>query len=105
MKHEINTLTGLDAYVLSHGHYDHSGGFEELFRRAPAAKVYARKEALDVYLSAAGEMHEIRVPQNVAFRQEGIEQIYTGHCTGTPGYEKLNAVFHRIFPDLCFFRQ
>lgn len=45
------SLTDLDAYILSHGHYDHSGGFEELFRRAPAAKVYARREALDVYLS------------------------------------------------------
>ncbi|MCD8363426.1 MAG: MBL fold metallo-hydrolase [Lachnospiraceae bacterium] len=64
------SLTDLDAYILSHGHYDHSGGFEELFRRAPAAKVYARKEALDVYLSAAGGMHEISVPQNVASQSD-----------------------------------
>lgn len=64
------SLTGLDAYVLSHGHYDHSGGFEELFRRAPATKVYARKEALDVYLSTAGGMHEISVPQNAASKRD-----------------------------------
>ncbi|MCC8163884.1 MAG: MBL fold metallo-hydrolase [Lachnospiraceae bacterium] len=64
------SLTDLDAYILSHGHYDHSGGFEELFRRAPAAKVYARKEALDVYLSAAGGMHEISVPQNAASQRD-----------------------------------
>ncbi len=35
------SLTGLDACVLSHGHYDHSGGFEKIFLRNPDAKVYA----------------------------------------------------------------
>lgn len=64
------SLTGLDACVLSHGHYDHSGGFEKIFLRNPNAKVYARKEALDVYLSAIGGMHEISVPQNVAAHRD-----------------------------------
>lgn len=59
-------LTGLNAYVLSHGHYDHSGGFEAIFRADPNAKIYARKEALDTYLSASGGMHEISIPPNVA---------------------------------------
>jgi len=60
------SLEGLDACVLSHGHYDHSGGFGAVFRRDPEAKVYARKEALDVYLSGAGGMHEISVPRQVS---------------------------------------
>ncbi|MCD8367391.1 MAG: MBL fold metallo-hydrolase [Clostridiales bacterium] len=63
-------LTGLDAYVLSHGHYDHSGGFAELFNREPAARVYAQKGALDTYLSAAGGIHEISVPQQVASHRD-----------------------------------
>ncbi|MCC8182060.1 MAG: MBL fold metallo-hydrolase [Clostridiales bacterium] len=78
------SLVGLDAYVLSHGHYDHSGGFAEVFLRDSAAKVYARKEALEPYYSAAGGMHEISVPQNVASHRErflpvdGIKEILPG---------------------------
>lgn len=34
-------LVRLDAYVLSHGHYDHSGGFGRIFRTDPNARVYA----------------------------------------------------------------
>ncbi|MCD8217887.1 MAG: MBL fold metallo-hydrolase [Clostridiales bacterium] len=74
-------LAGLDAYVLSHGHYDHSGGFEAVFRADPNAKIYARKEALDTYLSASGGMHEISIPQNVAMHRDrfipvdGIREI------------------------------
>ncbi|MCD8155165.1 MAG: MBL fold metallo-hydrolase [Clostridiales bacterium] len=64
------SLTGLDAYVLSHGHYDHSGGFEKIFLQDMNAAVYARKEALDTYLSASGGMHEISVPQNVASHRD-----------------------------------
>ncbi|MCD8150462.1 MAG: MBL fold metallo-hydrolase [Clostridiales bacterium] len=74
-------LAGLDAYVLSHGHYDHSGGFEAVFRADPNAKIFARKEALDTYLSASGGMHEISVPQNVKTHRDhfipvdGIREI------------------------------
>ncbi|MCD7753251.1 MAG: MBL fold metallo-hydrolase [Clostridiales bacterium] len=64
------SLAGLDACVLSHGHYDHSGGFAALFLREPTARVYARKTALDVYYSAAGGMHEISVPQEVASQRD-----------------------------------
>ncbi|MCD8381296.1 MAG: MBL fold metallo-hydrolase [Clostridiales bacterium] len=109
------SLAGLDAYVLSHGHYDHSGGFAEIFLRDPAAKVYARKEALDVYLSAAGGMHEISVPQSVASQRDkfipvdGIREILPGivlvpHSTKGLGrigekcglYKRQN---HQIVPD------
>ncbi len=75
------SITGLDAYVLSHGHYDHSGGFDLIFRNDPAARVYARKEALDTYLSCSGGLHEISVPKNIAEQSErfiltdGIREI------------------------------
>lgn len=78
------SLTGLDAAVLSHGHYDHSGGFAELFRRNPAIKVYARKEALEGYFSASGGLHEISVPQAVASQRDrfllvdGVRALFPG---------------------------
>ncbi|MCD8241501.1 MAG: MBL fold metallo-hydrolase [Lachnospiraceae bacterium] len=115
------SLTGLDACVLSHGHYDHSGGFEKIFLRDPNAKVYTRKEALDVYLSAIGGLH-MKGKENGreictfssseidalcdAFIQEGTSQIYTGHCTGSPGFDELRRRLgervHRLTTGLRF---
>ncbi len=64
------SLTGLDACVLSHGHYDHSGGFGTLFLHDKAATVYAQRKALNDYYSAVGGMHRISVPQRVASQRE-----------------------------------
>ncbi len=55
----------VDMGVLSHGHYDHSGGFEFLFKKHPEVKVYAHKEAVKKYHSANGGMHEIGIPTEV----------------------------------------
>ncbi|MCC8014227.1 MAG: MBL fold metallo-hydrolase [Eubacterium sp.] len=92
------SLTGLDAYVLSHGHYDHSGGFDLIFRNDPTARVYAQKEALDTYLSGSGGLHEISVPKNIAEQDErfilteGIREILPRIYViphNTPGLEKI----------------
>ncbi|MCD8354828.1 MAG: MBL fold metallo-hydrolase [Clostridiales bacterium] len=65
------SLTGLDACVLSHGHYDHAGGFEALLRRDPAARIYAQKSAFEPRLSGSGgRVHDIGVPPAVAEQRE-----------------------------------
>ena len=55
-----------DFCVLSHGHYDHSGGFAEYLRQNPRKKVYAMETIVDEYYSASGgEIHPIGVPEDV----------------------------------------
>lgn len=39
-------LASVDAVVLSHGHYDHTGGLEAFFRINPNAKAYCKPAAL-----------------------------------------------------------
>lgn len=58
-------LSDIDFAVLSHGHYDHSGGFDALFEINHNVKVYAKKEAACTYYSGNGGMHEIGVPREV----------------------------------------
>ena len=55
-----------DFCVLSHGHYDHSGGFGEYFSANPDKKIYAMKSIVDDYYSASGgTLHSIGVPREV----------------------------------------
>ena len=75
------SLTDLNLCVLSHGHYDHSGGYGAPFKANPDIMVYARKSALNHYYSGIGEMHEIGIPENVLeysdrfILVDGIRQI------------------------------
>ena len=58
-------LTDIKTCVLSHGHYDHSGGFETYLKENQEAVVYAMAAANKEYFSASGEWHEIGVPKDV----------------------------------------
>lgn len=59
-------LEQIDFLVLSHGHYDHSGGLEEYFKMNPSKKVYAMAGIDgDYYSASGGDIHFIGVPKEV----------------------------------------
>ncbi len=59
-------LSMADMALLSHGHYDHSGGFGAFIRENKEAPVYAMESAMAGYASTSGAgFHEIGVPVSV----------------------------------------
>ncbi|MBQ7767107.1 MAG: MBL fold metallo-hydrolase [Lachnospiraceae bacterium] len=59
-------LEEVDLAFLSHGHYDHSGGFGIFCERNKKAPIYAMEQARKRYASASGGiLHEIGVPEAV----------------------------------------
>ena len=58
-------LTRAEAVVLSHGHYDHTGGVDTLLKAAPHASVYVHPAALlPKYVRADdGSSREVGIPQ------------------------------------------
>lgn len=51
-------LTGIDILVLSHGHYDHSGGIMRFAGINSKAKIYMQKNALDPYYHVNSQMEK-----------------------------------------------
>ncbi len=59
-------ISKVDTAVLSHAHYDHSGGYEVFFKENQKAKVYLRKEALDKCWKCMGDQKKyIGIPSEV----------------------------------------
>lgn len=58
-------LDKVEFAVLSHGHYDHSGGFYELLKINPETKIFAMTDTMNEYYSASGGMHPIGVPSKI----------------------------------------
>jgi 7,8-dihydropterin-6-yl-methyl-4-(beta-D-ribofuranosyl)aminobenzene 5'-phosphate synthase len=53
-------LHNLDAVVISHGHYDHTGGLAEVVRLSPSATLYLHPAALDAkYARLATAPHRV----------------------------------------------
>ena len=55
---------------LSHGHYDHSGGFGTYLSKNADAIVYMMKDATEEYYSGSGELHPIGIPKKVVDKHE-----------------------------------
>lgn len=54
-----------DICVLSHGHYDHSGGFAAVLERNERLRIYAQSSAFGEYLSGKGGLHGIGIPESI----------------------------------------
>lgn len=65
-------LSRVDMAFLSHGHYDHSGGFEEFFKRNERAAVFCQEKAfLPYYRTKDGGLKYIGVPEVLKERYGG----------------------------------
>lgn len=59
-------LSKIDVGVLSHSHYDHSGGYNVFFSRNKKAKVYIRKEAKELCYSKLGPFKRyVGIPKEI----------------------------------------
>lgn len=59
------SLEGIQTCVLSHGHYDHSGGFATYLEQNQEAVLYMMEQADEEYYSLKGELHQIGIPKTV----------------------------------------
>lgn len=85
-------LTEIDMAFLSHGHYDHSGGFGLFARRNHKAPIYAMEGALGRFASdSGGVFHEIGVPEPV---KEELANRVTYICRVTEVAEGVTLVPH-----------
>ena len=75
---EVN-LMDVETCILSHGHYDHSGGFGSYLNENKKVKVFAMKSAPDDYYTMVGGLRYIGIPKEIMERHyerfEFIEDI------------------------------
>jgi len=57
-------LAGVSDLILSHGHYDHAGGVDDVLKRATRAQVYLHQAAIQPrYVSRDGAVKSVRMPE------------------------------------------
>ncbi len=99
--------------ILSHGHYDHAGGFGRFLDENGGKSIYAMKGSTEEYYSASGGMHPIGIPQAVLSDYsdrfvlvDGVTKIADGVYLIPHTTEGLSAVgsraglYHKVGEDL-----
>jgi 7,8-dihydropterin-6-yl-methyl-4-(beta-D-ribofuranosyl)aminobenzene 5'-phosphate synthase len=78
-------LESADAIVLSHGHYDHTGGLKAVLERAPAAGVYAHPAAFEAKYAAfpGGAARDIGVSSGLTDLPERLGERFVATRTAT----------------------
>lgn len=86
-------IENADFCVLSHGHYDHSGGFAKYLEENRDKKVYAMKTSIEEYYSGSGgHIHEIGIPKEVYPKYKDNFILIDGTFTDK-GVEISNGIF------------
>ncbi|TLX77751.1 MBL fold metallo-hydrolase [Labilibacter sediminis] len=103
-------LTRVDYVVLSHSHYDHTGGLEEFLMLNKTAKVILKKEVLQERWSiSAGYNRKIGFPLAKRFKQlnnrflfvEENQELFNDFCVIT----KINRPIRQSYTDSNLFVQ
>lgn len=107
-------LSGLDAVVLSHGHYDHTGGLAPLLRESSPAAIIAHPAALRPKYAKAGKPphRSVGIPESsrqalsafhdrIVWTQCPVEVAPDIWCTGEiprlPGNEPADTGFFLVW--------
>ena len=75
------SLEGLDAIVLSHGHYDHTGGLMAVLARNPDARLYLHPAALEPKFNRYGKDIGSGLPSVEELAARAGELIFTDEAT------------------------
>ncbi len=103
-------LAGVDTVILSHGHYDHTGGLKHLLDCNSHFSLYAHPDVFARKLiKRKGQYREIGIPvsKNDLVKATGekletiirylqrfnLEKIVVGHCTGNHAIQALYTLF------------